>query len=329
MDKTRSLTHLAIFASLLGLLATCGLAALRTAQQPALADGRTLEAALLALAAFCIVLGAGSRRARLLMPAAPVLVLAGLLHLWLAGAGLAGSQAVSAAIGGGAELLLGLALLPALLGVVAESPELRLTLRALQEREQRSAMVAESADRAIRDADDRAERMRRLAMLWQEHAHGLRVQLQRSEERRTELLDAVRPPDNVLVVPGAAHGSIRRYLLRLAGAFRWTRVETLPEAIRLAVGQGQIVFVDGLLDPLAECLFLQAVAETEMIGGGLATLEMRGAGPAADPAPAPGTTMVIERLVADGSDAGAALRTIRAPTERAATTLPSGQQAVA
>ena len=331
MSNPRPGTDVLTFASLLVVLATTVLASLRIASDPESLDPRLLGWSFVGLSFIAIVMVGDARRMRLLLPAAPVLIVVGMLHLVLACAVLQGSAAASAGIGGAAELLVGVGLLPSLLTSVLAEPKLRERLRSSGERlaavEQETGGLEEELDQA----DGRLEDMRRLAIAWERHARAAETRAARLGQRAARLLESVRPEDNVLVVPGAAPLQLRRFLLELAQQFGWTRVTAIAEAVRLAVGEGQVVYVDGAEDPLAECVFLQAISETSTgFDAGAATRvqgdedhprwERMDRGP---------TTRVIDELVAASNDPAAALRTVRPGLDLAGTTLPTGEDAVA
>ena len=328
MTPPRPGTDLLTFCSMLVLLATTAVAGLRLAADPTGLDPRLLDLSLIGLGVLAMGLAVDSRRIRLLIPAAPALILVGLLHLALALASLTGGPAASAGIGGVVELLVGLALLPAALAAAVDVPGLRVDLKEQAERHRVASQALQAAAMDLGRADAKADELRQLAADWERYARAQDVRTSRLSERLTELRRSILPEENVLVIPASAHGALRRFLLGLAETLGWTRVRALPEAVRLAVGQGQVVYVDGLEDPTSECLFLQAVAETELMtgdGGGqrppwAPTREIPARGP---------TTRVIDELLAIHCDVGAPLRTLRDTADRAATTLPSGEEAVA
>jgi hypothetical protein len=324
MTPHRPGTELATFASLLVLIATTSLASLRIADDPASLDPRMLDLCFIALAALAVGLAVSGGRIRLLMPAAPVLVLVGLLHLGLALRWLTGSAAATAGIGGAVELIVGLSMLPSALSAVLGVPLMRKRIEALEHRRRVATLTLTEAATDLGQADAKADELRGLAVAWERFGRAQEARAARLQERLGELRGSLRPEDNILVIPASAPGALRGFLLGVAQSFGWTRVGALPEAVRLAVGQGQVVYVDGLQDPVAECLFLQAVGETEVLDGESApwapTRELPAAGR---------TTRVIDELVAVNVDAGAPLRTLRDTVDRAATTLPSGEEAVA
>ena len=329
MTDPRTRIDLATFASLLVLLAFTALASLRIAADPASLDPRMLAVAFVGLGLVAAVLLGDARRLRLLLPAAPALILVGLLHLVLATTGLTGSAAASAGIGGAVQLLVGLALLPSLLTASVVEPELRSSLEELRSLQARMRGKGDLADDL-----GAAEEMRRLAVAWERHARAIESRLARLADRFVALRQATRPDDAVVVIPGAPHIALRRYLLGLAEAFGWSRVSDLSEVVTVPLEERQVVYVDGLRDPIAECLFLRAMAEH---GPGLGV-------PAAPTSPArtaPGASDTVrppwerpDRGVsrqpaparrAPAGEPGAGVRSLADGLDRVATTLPSGE----
>jgi len=182
MTDHRPGTDLAVFASLLVVLATAALASLGIADAPTSLAPQMLAFALLGLGLFAAALLARARRARLLMVAAPALILVGGLHLLLAVTTLTGSAAASAGIGGVAELLLGLALLPGVLAASVDAPMLRERLREARR----------VGGQAGPEEDARFDQLRRQALIWERHARNMEARLTLVGERYLALRRAVR-----------------------------------------------------------------------------------------------------------------------------------------